>query len=78
MIESAQVYGDTAHSGTKTATITASHPVTGATADTCQITVNFRYDQAIVDKNEQVYDIVLTQTSRTNNPKRILERKRYP
>lgn len=68
MIESAQVYGDTVHSGTKTATITASHPVTGATADTCQITVNFRYDQAIVDKNEQVYDIVLTQTSRTNNP----------
>lgn len=68
IIDNAQAYGEDTHSGTKTVTVTAKHPTTGATADTCLFTVNFRYDQAIVDRNEEVYNLVLTQTSRTNNP----------
>ena len=69
IIDNAQKYGtDVPHSGTKTVYVTAKHPTTGETADTCEITVNFRYDQAILDSHEEVYDIVLTQTSRTNNP----------
>ncbi|WP_097006339.1 hypothetical protein [Lacrimispora amygdalina] len=67
IIDEAQTYGEASHSGTKTVTITAAHPTTGATADTCLITVNFRYDQAIVDNHDQVYDIVLTQKSRSVN-----------
>lgn len=68
IINAAQNYGTDLHSGVKTAVITAKHPVTGATADSCQITVNFRYDQVIVDKTAETYNLVLTQTSRTNNP----------
>ena len=68
IIDNAQAYDEDTHSGTKTVTVTAKHPTTGATADTCTFTVNFRYDKAIVDKNEEVYNLVLTQTSRTNNP----------
>lgn len=68
IIGAAQNYEADTLSGTRTATITAKHPVTGATADTCRITVNFRYDQAKLDRNEEVYDLVLTQTSRTNQP----------
>ena len=69
IIDDAQTYGNKPHSGTKTVYVTAKHPATGETADTCEITVNFRYDQSILDKHEEVYNIVLTQTSRTNNPK---------
>lgn len=69
IIDNAQAYGrDVPHSGTKEVTVTAKHPTTGATADTCIITVNFRYDQVMMDSHEEVYDIVLTQTSRTENP----------
>lgn len=69
IIDNAQVYGqDVSHSGSKEVTVTAKHPTTGATADTCLITVNFRYDQVMMDSHEEVYNIVLTQTSRTNNP----------
>lgn len=68
IIDGAQNYNTDLHGGVKTAVITAKHPVTGATADSCQITVNFRYDQAIVDKTAETYHLVLTQTSRTNNP----------
>ena len=69
IIDNAQTYGqDVPHSGTREVTVTAKHPTTGATADTCLITVNFRYDQVMMDSHEEVYDIVLTQTSRTNNP----------
>lgn len=71
IIDAAQDYGTDLHSGVRTAVITAKHPVTGATADSCQITVNFRYDQAIVDKNAEAYNLVLTQTSRTNNPSAV-------
>lgn len=71
IIEAAQDYSAGLHSGVRTAVITAKHPVTGATADSCQITVNFRYDQAIVDKNTEDYNLVLTQTSRTNNPSAV-------
>lgn len=59
------------HSGTKTVTVTAKHPVTGATADTCVFTVNFRYDQAILNRNEDEYTVILTQTSRTIDPKEV-------
>lgn len=68
IIDKAQSFDENTHSGTKTVTVTAKHPTTGATADTCLVTVNFRYDKAIVDKTEEVYNLVLTQTSRTNNP----------
>lgn len=68
IIDAAQDYGSDLHSGTRTAVVTAKHPVTGATADSCQITVNFRYDQVILDKNAETCNLVLTQTSRTNNP----------
>lgn len=68
IIDAAQNYETDVHSGSKTVTITAKHPITGATADTCQITVNFRYDQVIMDSHEVSYNLVLTQTSRTNNP----------
>lgn len=68
IIENAQTYDEDVHTGTRTVTVTAKHPVTGATADTCQITVNFRYDKVIVDKTAETYNVVMTQTSRTNNP----------
>ena len=64
-------YTNEVHSGTKTVTVTAKHPTTGKTADTCTFTVNFRYDQAIMDHNEDVYTIIKTQTSRTINPSAI-------
>jgi len=68
IIDAAQHYATDVHSGVKVVTVTAKHPLTGATADTCQFTVNFRYDQVIVDSHDEVYNLVLTQTSRTNNP----------
>lgn len=68
IIRDAQNYEADTLSGTRTATVTAKHPVTGATADTCQITINFRYDQAKLDRNQEEYNLVLTQTSRTNKP----------
>lgn len=68
IINNAKAYDNDVHSGTKTVTVTAKHPTSGATADTCSITVNFRYDQAILNKKTESYDIVMTQTSRTNNP----------
>ena len=68
IIDGAQSYENNVHGGVKTVVITAKHPTTGATADSCVVTVNFRYDQILLDKHEEVYDILLTQTSRTNNP----------
>lgn len=68
IIDNAKEYGNDVHSGTKTVTVTAKHPTSGATADTCTITVNFRYDQAILNKKTESYNIVMTQTSRTNDP----------
>ena len=68
IMDGAKNYGTDVHSGTRTVIITAKHPHTGATADSCQVTVNFRYDQAILDRNEEIYNLVLTQTSRTNQP----------
>lgn len=68
MIAKAQDYNEDTHSGSRTVTVTAKHPTTGATADTCQITVNFRYDKVIVDKTAETYNLIMTQTSRTNNP----------
>lgn len=67
MIAKAQDYNEDTHSGSRTVTVTAKHPTTGATADTCQITVNFRYDKVIVDKTAETYNLIMTQTSRTNN-----------
>ena len=64
-------YTNDNHSGTKTVTVTAKHPTTGATADTCTFTVNFRYDQAILNRNEDEYTVILTQTSRTIDPKEV-------
>lgn len=64
-------YNNDVHSGTKTVTVTAKHPTTGATADTCIFTVNFRYDQAIMDHNEDVFTVIKTQTSRTINPSAV-------
>ena len=64
-------YNNETHSGTKTVTVTAKHPTTGKTADTCVFTVNFRYDQAILNRNEDVFTIVKTQTSRTLNPSAV-------
>lgn len=68
IMDNAKDYKTDVHSGTRTVIITARHPHTGATADSCQVTVNFRYDQAILDRNEEIYNLVLTQTSRTNQP----------
>lgn len=70
IINNAQKYGagKDSHNGTKTLTVTATDAKTGAVADTCVITINFRYDQAILDSHEEVFDVVLTQTSRTNSP----------
>lgn len=68
IIDNAQKYGEDVHSGTRTVYVTAKHPTTGATADTCKITVNFRYDQDIHDIHDVTYNLVMTQTSRTNNP----------
>lgn len=68
IIDGAKHYGTDVHSGTRAVVITAKDPHTGATADSCQVTVNFLYDQAILDKNEEIYNLVLTQTSRTNQP----------
>ena len=64
-------YNNDNHSGTRTVTVTAKHPTTGATADTCTFTVNFRYDQAILDRNEDVFNVIKTQTSRTLNPSAV-------
>lgn len=64
-------YDNEVHSGTKTVTVTAKHPTTGKTADTCVFTINFRYDQAILNRNEDIYTIVKTQTSRTLNPSAV-------
>lgn len=64
-------YNNETHSGAKTVTVTAKHPTTGKTADTCVFTVNFRYDQAILNRNEDVFTIVKTQTSRTINPSAV-------
>lgn len=71
MINEAQHYGTELHGGVKTAVITAKHPETGSTADSCRITVNFRYDQIILDKNLEIYNLIQTQTSRTNNPSAV-------
>ena len=68
IIDNAQNYDNNVRSGSKTVTVTAKHPTTGATADTCTFTVNFRYDQVLNDTHEEVYNIVETQTSRTLNP----------
>ena len=60
MIAKAQDYNEDTHSGSRTVTVTAKHPTTGATADTCQITVNFRYDKVIVDKTAETYSLIMT------------------
>lgn len=71
IIDNAQNYEEDTHSGSRTVTVTAKHPTTGATADTCTFTVNFRYDNVIVDKTAETYNLIMTQTSRTNNPSHV-------
>lgn len=56
-----------AHSGSKTVEVTASSP-DGTTADTCTVTIHFRYDVVELSPNEEAYHLVLTKTSRTNHP----------
>lgn len=68
IIDAAQTFGTDQHSGSKKVIITAKHPTTGATADSCIVTVDFRYDQVLLNRHEEVYHLVLTQTSRTNQP----------
>lgn len=55
------------HSGTKVVTVTASN-ADGTTVDTATITLNFRYDETKLSSNEEVFNIVMTQTRRTNDP----------
>jgi len=69
VIESAKVYGNKTHTGTKEVVITAKHPVTGATADSCKITVNFNYENIVLSEHNKVLDVTLTATGSKSNPK---------
>ncbi|WP_416180856.1 hypothetical protein, partial [Clostridium sp. HCS.1] len=41
----------------------------GATKDVCKVTINFRYDNTVLNKTAETFDVVLTNNSRTNSPK---------
>lgn len=69
IIDGAKEYGSGTFSGSRTATITANGK--NGTKDTCVVTVNFRYDQARLNSNQEDFTIIRTQTSRTNNPSHV-------
>ena len=66
IIDGAKEYGAGTFSGSRTTTITANGK--NGTKDTCIVTINFRYDQARLNSNQETFTIIRTQTSRTNNP----------
>ena len=55
------------HSGTQKVIVNAIS-ADGKTTDSCTVTVNFRYDDVELSKNTESFDLVLTQTRRTNDP----------
>lgn len=69
IIDNAKEFGSGVFTGQKQVTVTARG--NNGTADTCVITINFRYDQARLNSNAEEYTIIRTQTSRTNNPSHI-------
>lgn len=56
------------HSGTKTVYVTSTSQ-DGKTKDVCKVTINFRYDNTVISKTTESFDVVLTNNSRTNSPK---------
>lgn len=68
MIESAKEYGVKPHTGTKEVVITAKHPGTGATADSCKIFVTFNYENVVLSEHEKTLDVVLTASGNRSNP----------
>lgn len=69
IIDGAKEYGSGTFSGSRKAVITANGK--NGTKDTCVVTINFRYDQARLNSNQENFTIIRTQTSRTNNPSHI-------
>lgn len=56
------------HRGSKTVYVTSTSQ-DGKTKDVCKVTINFRYDNTVLNKTEETFDVVLTNNSRTNSPK---------
>lgn len=56
------------HRGSKVVYVTSTSK-DGKTKDVCKVTINFRYDNTVLNKTEETFDVVLTNNSRTNSPK---------
>lgn len=66
IVDSGSVGGN--HNGSKIVYVTSTSP-DGATKDVCKVTINFRYDNTVLNKTAETFDVVLTNNSRTNSPK---------
>ena len=57
-------------SGSVSGVVTATKSVDGkTTSDSYKVTINFRYDKSVLESNEETFDVVYTDDSRTNSVK---------